>query len=109
MLNKIWPLILVGMTSSLVAQQLHDPTKPKVSSSAQETQVLKAKTPLLTLNSIQISAGIPIAIINQHAYHIGHRVGLERIKTISSNQVVFSSGKVLALFDQSFVSISVKD
>ncbi len=113
MLNKIMlAVLLLCSAGPLLAAELNDPTKPgftpapKVSATASLNATQKPKW---ILSGIQIKAQHRSAIINQQSYQVGQLVGSERIKRILSNQVIFSSGKTLSLFDDSFVSLSIKD
>lgn len=113
MLDKITVLMCaLAFAMPISANQLSDPTKPgyvpvpKVLAAA---TLNKGQNPKWVLSSIKINGKYRSAIINQQSYQVGQLVGRERIKRILSNQVIFSSGKTLSLFDDSFVSLSIKD
>jgi len=100
LLLALWPI---------QAKQLKDPTRPAVvTTNIDSAQAVVTKPPLV-LSSIKVNQLGSIAIINKQAYRVGQRIDQDKIVTISSNQVQFSSGKKLTLFNHSLVSISTKD
>jgi len=111
-LNKIIFMVMTATLSlNLLAADLKDPTKPAFVAPTQSEGVVtsKAKTPPpLVLNSIKINGQHRSVIINQRSYQVGELVGRQRIKRILSNKVIFSSGKSISLFDDSFVSFTIK-
>lgn len=114
MLSKILTVIFffVFIGSSSAGNGLKDPTKPAFSA-ATKPSVLDVgeqnTAPKWVLNSITINGTKRSAIINQKNYRVGDLVGTQRLQRILPNQVTFSSGKILNLFDDSFVSLSIKD
>jgi len=110
-LNKIIFMVLIGCSLSTLAGELNDPTKPGVrvsTATSGSSEQIKPTKPQWILKSIKISGSHRSAIINQQSYRIGELVGEQRIAKILSNQVIFSSGKRLNLFDDSFVSLATK-
>jgi len=103
-------VFFIMLAGSLNAQQLNDPTKPAVLKSSKMTaDTVVVEKPQLVLNGIKTNQVERIAIINQQAYRVGQRIDQDKIVTILSNQVTFSSGKTLTLFNHALVSISTKD
>ena len=103
-------ILLLCVVFDSAAGQLSDPTKPAtISTKIEQTKDnVVAEKPRYILKAITITASSRIAIINDQAYQVGHRVGDEKIIKIFSNKVTLSSGKELVLFDQSVVSTSLR-
>jgi len=107
-LNRI--IVVMMFSTPLYAGGLVDPTKPGVTKSSLASGAERAAPvkPKWILKGIKIDGNDRSAIINQQSYRVGEVVGDQTIKQISPNQVIFSSGKRLSLFDDSFVSLAKK-
>lgn len=100
--NKLTFIFSVLALFSVETFAVGDPTKPPTYVSAYRqvsVQDDKSKPLVLKLNAIKIQGIYKIAIINGSQYKVGEIVGTNRVKSISSNKVVFVSGKTLSLFD----------
>lgn len=90
---------------------LRDPTKPPtniLSSSLSNEESKIATKVVYQLNAVKITGDNRLAIINDQKYVIGQKIGSSSIKSISSNNVLLASGKMLFLFDKNSNNIAKK-
>jgi len=90
---------------------LRDPTKPPInmlSSRSNNVQAKAVKKIVYQLNAVKITGDNRLAIINDKKYVVGQKIGSSSIKSISSNNVLLTSGKMLFLFDKKSNNIAKK-
>ncbi len=113
MLNKIVLTIIFYITCciSSAVYSLEDPTKPPsylAKSTINVENTDNKKNIKYVLNAIKISSESRSAIINGDKYVIGQTIGENRVKSISSTNVLLTSGTVLSLFDNKSNNIAKK-
>jgi len=103
-LNKKLSIAIVVLSCffSTIVYSYGDPTKPPISlkkyAVESSSQSIKENIKYV-VNAIKISTENRLAIINGEKYVVGQKLGASRIKSISLNNVVLTSGKVLSLFE----------
>jgi len=90
---------------------VRDPTKPPtniLSNSSNNDEAQATKKVIYQLNAVKIIDDNRLAIINDKKYVVGQKIGSSSIKSISSNNVLLASGKMLFLFDKKSNNIAKK-